>query len=94
MVADRLHLRHPMNPDYLRFRYSYRTMPKMTGDRLFEKIKEIRPDIPVIICTGHSPLINEKKAEKLGLDGLLMKSFVGQEIACLIRKVLNKQSAS
>jgi len=66
------------------------TMPKMTGDKLFAKIKEVRPDIPVIICTGHSPLMDEEKAEKLGVAGLLMKPFVGQEIACLIRKVLDE----
>ena len=39
------------------------TMPKMTGLKLAKNIKKIRPDIPVIICTGFSDLDFEKKAK-------------------------------
>ncbi len=42
------------------------TMPQMTGVGLSEKVKAIRPDIPVIICTGHSSLIDEKRPGKWG----------------------------
>jgi hypothetical protein len=30
------------------------TMPKLTGDRLAAKILAIRPEIPVVLCTGYS----------------------------------------
>jgi two-component system cell cycle sensor histidine kinase/response regulator CckA len=35
------------------------TMPNMTGEKLAEKLMQIRPDIPVILCTGFSSMIDE-----------------------------------
>ncbi len=70
------------------------TMPKMTGVRLSEKLKEIRPDIPVVICTGHSALIDEEKAKSLGIDGYVMKPIVIRDIAIAIRKVLDEAKGS
>jgi two-component system cell cycle sensor histidine kinase/response regulator CckA len=62
----------------------------MTGAELFEKLKEIQPDIPVIICTGHSSLIDEKKARQLGISGYIMKPASKSTIAKAIRNVLDK----
>jgi PAS domain S-box-containing protein len=67
------------------------TMPQMTGVQLFEKLKKIRPDIPVIVCTGHSDLIDQEKAKKLGIAALIMKPITKQEIAKTIRAVLDKR---
>jgi len=64
------------------------TMPQMTGAMLSEKLKNIRPDIPVIICTGHSSLINEEKAKELGIAAFVMKPIFKKEIATTIRQVL------
>ena len=47
------------------------TMPQMTGVKLAQKLKEFQPDLPVIICTGHSSLIDEEKAKRLGLTVML-----------------------
>ncbi|MCP3876046.1 MAG: response regulator, partial [Desulfobacteraceae bacterium] len=66
------------------------TMPQMTGVNLAEKIKKIRPDIPVIICTGHSAVINEGKAKMLEIDGFVMKPVSKLKIAKAIRDVLDK----
>ena len=66
------------------------TMPQMTGVKLSEKLKDIRPDIPVVICTGHSSLIDEEKAKEMGIDGYVMKPIVKREVAIAIRKVLDK----
>ena len=65
------------------------TMPQMTGVQLFEKLKQIRPDIPVIICTGHSDRIDEKRAARLGVDAYLMKPVTSRKIAATIRKILD-----
>jgi len=43
------------------------TMPEMTGADLTEKLKEIRGDIPIIVCTGHSDLIDKQKAHTIGV---------------------------
>jgi len=65
------------------------TMPQMTGVKLSKKLKEIRSDIPVIICTGHSALLDEEKAKEMGIDAYVMKPIVKQEIAKTIRQVLD-----
>lgn len=49
------------------------TMPDMSGDILTEKILQIQPDIPIIICTGHSDIMSEEKAHEIGAKALLMK---------------------
>ncbi len=66
------------------------TMPQITGANLVEKLKEIRSDIPVIICTGHSAVINEEKAKQLGIDAFVMKPVSKLKIAKAIRDVLDK----
>ncbi len=66
------------------------TMPQMTGVKLSEKFMDIRSDIPVIICTGHSAHIDEKKARQLGIAAYIMKPMSMSDIAKAIRKVLNK----
>jgi PAS domain S-box-containing protein len=65
------------------------TMPQMTGVDLSEKLRNIRPDIPIIICTGHSDLIDKTKAKKIGLNAYVMKPIMKQDIANTIRNVLD-----
>ena len=67
-------------------------MPGMTGVKLSEKLMGIRPDIPIIICTGHSNLVDEDKAKELGLAAYVMKPINMPELAQTIRKVLDKQN--
>jgi len=66
------------------------TMPQMTGTKLAEKLKRIRSDIPVIICTGYSALIDGKKAKQHGIDAFIMKPVSILKIAKAIREVLDK----
>jgi PAS domain S-box-containing protein len=69
------------------------TMPNMTGDRLAAALKEIRSDIPIIICTGFSEKISKERADSLGIKGFLMKPIVMKDLSKTIRKVLdNKES--
>jgi CheY-like chemotaxis protein len=65
------------------------TMPGMTGIQLFEQVKKIQPDIPVIIYTGHSDQIDPKKAKELGIAALAMKPITKHMIARTIRTVLD-----
>ncbi len=66
------------------------TMPNMTGVELAKKIIEIRPDIPMIICTGFSEKISENKAITMGIRGYVMKPVVKSELAKKIREVLDQ----
>ncbi|MDY6822886.1 MAG: PAS domain S-box protein [Thermodesulfobacteriota bacterium] len=65
------------------------TMPNMTGDRLARELITIRPDIPIIICTGFSERINQRKAAEIGIRGFLMKPVVKSDMAQLVRSVLD-----
>ena len=66
------------------------TMPGMTGDRLAEKVREINPRIPVILCTGYSQRMCEEKAEQMGISAVIMKPALTHEMAEKIRKALDK----
>jgi signal transduction histidine kinase/CheY-like chemotaxis protein len=69
------------------------TMPKLTGDQLALKLMDIRPDIPVILCTGFNETINEEKALSMGIDRYIMKPIVKDELARTIRSVLDTSKA-
>ena len=65
------------------------TMPHMTGEVLAEKMISIRPDIPIIMCTGYSDLMTEEKAYASGIKGFAMKPIICENIANLVREVLD-----
>jgi PAS domain S-box-containing protein len=67
------------------------TMPAMTGATLVEELRRIRSDIPIILCTGFSHLVNAEKAEALGVDAFVTKPGVTQELAVTIQQVLGQQ---
>jgi CheY-like chemotaxis protein len=67
------------------------TMPNMTGDELAEEIMALRPDIPIILCTGFSLRITEEQAKKMGIREFVMKPLVMSGLAKTIRKVLDKK---
>jgi len=63
-------------------------MPGMTGDRLAAELLEVRPEIPIILCTGFSERITPEKAEAIGVRGFLMKPVAKSQLAHTVRKVL------
>ncbi|MBW1767380.1 MAG: response regulator, partial [Deltaproteobacteria bacterium] len=52
------------------------TMPNMTGDVLAEEIMAIRPDIPIMLCTGFSERITKENAKKIGIREFAMKPLI------------------
>jgi nitrogen-specific signal transduction histidine kinase/ActR/RegA family two-component response regulator len=67
------------------------TMPKMTGDQLARRMMDIKPQIPVILCTGFNETISEEKALAMGIDKFVMKPIVKDELASSIRTVLDNR---
>jgi PAS domain S-box-containing protein len=65
------------------------TMPNMTGEDLANELMFIRPDIPIILCTGFSRSVTEKKAKAMGIQAFIMKPILRQELAETIRRVLD-----
>jgi len=64
------------------------TMPRMNGVQLSAKLKNFKPAIPIIICTGNSTLIEEEQVKEIGIAAYTMKPVAKAEIARLIRDVL------
>ena len=64
-------------------------MPGMTGDELARKILALTPDLPIILATGYSENISEAKAKAMGIRAYALKPLVMDELARLIRNVLD-----
>ena len=69
------------------------TMPQMTGLNLASKIMEIRPGMPIILCTGFSEQANERAASAMGICAFLLKPLVMRDMAGAVRKALDECNA-
>lgn len=64
-------------------------MTNMTGDKLAKELLCIRPEIPIILCTGFNDLMTEKKAGRLGIRELVKKPLLAHEMAWKVRQALD-----
>jgi PAS domain S-box-containing protein len=69
---------------------SDQTMPEMTGVDVAGEILTLRADIPIIMCTGFSYLVDADSAKAAGIKAFVMKPLTKKEIAMTIRKVLDE----
>jgi two-component system, cell cycle sensor histidine kinase and response regulator CckA len=67
------------------------TMPQMTGTQLAKKMLDIRPDIPIILCTGFSEVILAEKAKDIGIKEFLMKPLSISDLAQAVQRLLAKK---
>ena len=65
------------------------TMPQMTGIDLARRLLEIRPGLPIILCTGHRSMEQEAEFMKLGIRLILNKPFHTDTLAQAIREALS-----
>jgi len=80
-----------VHPEYFDLVMTDYTMPHMNGIDLARQMMRIRPDIPVILCTGLKEGSVEERTGRAGLRALLMKPLELRETAEIIRKVLDKK---
>ncbi len=66
------------------------TMPNMSGDKLAVELMKIRPDLPVILCSGYSKRMSEEMASRLGIRAYAYKPVVKADLARTVRKVLDE----
>nr|NJM00936.1 response regulator [Desulfobacula sp.] len=66
------------------------TMPDLTGDKLISRMKKIRPDIPVILCTGYNEKLFNKKAGDMNADKILMKPVMKDELTSALGLLLDR----
>ena len=65
------------------------TMPGITGVELAREMLGLRADIPIIMCTGFSHLVDADAAKAAGVKAFVMKPLTKREIAKAIRMVLD-----
>ena len=66
------------------------SMPKMSGDQLAAELIKVRKEIPILLCTGHSDAVDEKKAKVIGIKGFAMKPLDKGKLANAVRTILDK----
>ena len=69
-------------------------MPNMPGDKLSAELAKIRPDIPVLLCTGFSETLSEEKAMSMGIRGFLLKPIVMKDFLHKVREMLDDAKGS
>jgi len=79
------------HPDQYDIIITDQTMPGMTGVNLSQEILTIRPDMPVILCSGYSSIISEDKAAAIGIRKYIMKPVTRKTIARIIREILDNR---
>ena len=64
------------------------TMPGLTGDALIREVRQIRPAMPVVLCTGYSQVMDAEKAKEMGIDAFVMKPLEGDQVGQIVSQVL------
>lgn len=65
------------------------TMPGMSGDMLARECQRLRPDLPIILCTGSDKTLSADDARSLGVTEYLLKPLILHDLAHTIRRVLD-----
>ena len=68
---------------------SDQTMPKLTGFELIEAFRQLKPQLPAILCTGYSSAISEPQASALGINAFCLKPIEMSDFLTTIRSVLD-----
>jgi CheY-like chemotaxis protein len=65
------------------------TMPRMTGLDLSKRLLRIKPDIPIVLCTGFSAGLKEEETRDIGIREIIMKPVIAGELADAVASALN-----
>ncbi|WP_430441370.1 sigma-54-dependent transcriptional regulator [Shinella sp.] len=67
-------------------------MPGMDGMTLLQRIREVDPEVPVILVTGHADVQLAVSAMRAGVYDFLEKPFTAQHLAGIIRRAMDRRS--
>ena len=68
------------------------TMPHLNGAEMSKKMLELRPDLPIIICTGYSDVLDAEAAHEMGIRSYILKPVIISELATRMRKIFDGQN--
>ena len=77
-------------PDEFDLVLTDQAMPALTGAQLASEMIQIRPGIPVILCTGYSEVLKPEEARRIGIREYLYKPVNTRELAKIIRRALDE----
>lgn len=77
------------NPDQFDLIITDQTMPKLTGAEMAKTMLKIRPDIPIILCTGYSTIISKEESQSMGIREFVLKPISRKSITTLIRNIFD-----
>jgi len=83
-----------VNPDYFDLVVTDQTMPNMTGEILANALLSLRSDIPIILCTGHSPTTTPESGKAIGISAFLQKPLAPTQLLRVVREVLDQAKNS
>jgi CheY-like chemotaxis protein len=82
------------DPDRWRLVITDHMMPGMTGAAMAREMLALRPDLPIIICTGFGDTITAESARAAGIREFVMKPLIGRELAEIVSRLLLPRPAS
>ena len=77
------------NPDAFDLLITDQTMPFLSGAKLAREVMAIRPDLPIILCTGYSTVLSEEQALAIGIKKYLFKPVDYRDLARQVRTILD-----
>jgi DNA-binding NtrC family response regulator len=66
-------------------------MPEMDGIEALRRLREIRPELPVVMMTGHGTIDSAVEAMRLGAFDYLSKPFPKEKLEALVRHCLERE---
>ena len=78
------------HPDHFNLVITDQAMPNMTGEELSIELLRHRPDLPIIICTGHSDVISAESSKDLGIRAFLQKPASPTKLRRVVRQTLDE----
>ncbi|NJB67267.1 PAS domain S-box-containing protein [Desulfobaculum xiamenense] len=81
------------NPQSFSLVITDQTMPGLSGQRLAREILALRPDIPIIVCTGYSADMSAEQAREMGIRGFLLKPVLKRDLAACIHAAMGEPQA-
>lgn len=82
------------NPSHFDMVITDQTMPNMTGDQLALEVLKLRPEIPIIACTGHSTILTPEKSKAIGICKFLYKPYRPSDLSRVVREVLDNTTTA
>jgi len=67
-------------------------MPEITGIDLLRRVKEVKPELPVIVITGHGEIALAVEAMKIGAVDFLEKPFDDEHLLASVRSALDQEA--